>query len=59
LSLVEGQAYRVRFYQKLFVNEPLDPDIVLQMIADEARRLTHTAMAAVYLRQGEELVIIY
>ena len=39
------------------INSRLDPDIVLQMIADEARRLTHTAMAAVYLRQGEELVI--
>jgi hypothetical protein len=24
LSLVDGQAFRVRFYQKLFVNEPLD-----------------------------------
>jgi PAS domain S-box-containing protein len=39
------------------ITSRLDPDIVLQMIADEARRLTDTAMSAVYLLEGEDLVI--
>jgi hypothetical protein len=39
------------------ITSRLDPDTVLQMIADEARRLTNTAMSAVYLLEGEDLVI--
>ncbi len=39
------------------INSRLDPDTVLQMIADEARRLTDTEMAAVYLRYGDEFEI--
>jgi PAS domain S-box-containing protein len=39
------------------ITSRLDPDTVLQMIADEARRLTNTDMSAVYLLGGEDLVI--
>jgi PAS domain S-box-containing protein len=34
---------------------PLDPDAVLQLIADEARRLTSTRVSAVYLLEGDRL----
>jgi len=39
------------------ITSRLDPDVVLQMIADEARRLTETSMSAVYLLEEENLVI--
>jgi PAS domain S-box-containing protein len=39
------------------ITRRLDPDAVLQMIADEARRLTDTSMSSVYLLEGEDLVI--
>jgi len=39
------------------ITRRLDPDDVLQMIADEARRLTGTEMSAVYLLEGEQLEI--
>ena len=39
------------------ITRRLDPDDVLQMIADEARRLTATEMSAVYLLEGEELEV--
>ncbi len=41
------------------ITSRLEMDQVLQMIADEARRLTKTDISAVYLLQGEELVISY
>ena len=37
------------------ITSRLDPDAVLQMIANEARRLTNTRQGAVYLLDGEEL----
>lgn len=37
------------------ITSRLDRDIVLQMIADEARRLTNTSQGAVYLVDGDEL----
>lgn len=39
------------------ITSRLDPDAVLELIAEEARRLTNTEMAAVYLRDGDELVV--
>jgi GAF domain-containing protein len=39
------------------ITSRLDRDAVLQMIADEALRLTGTSMSAVYLLEGDELVI--
>ncbi len=41
------------------ITSRLEMDEVLQMIADEARRLTRTDISAVYLLEGEELVISY
>lgn len=39
------------------ISSRLDPERMLQMIADEARRLTDTAKAVVYMVEGEELRI--
>lgn len=39
------------------ITRRLDPDDVLQMIADEARRLTNTEMSAVYLLTDEQLEV--
>ena len=39
------------------ITRRLDPDDVLQMIADEARRLTATEMSAVYLLEDEQLAV--
>lgn len=39
------------------IGSRLETNAVLQMIADEARRLTQTEMAAVYLLHGDELEI--
>jgi PAS domain S-box-containing protein len=39
------------------ITSRLEPNVVLQMIADEARRLTSTEQGSVYLLDGEELII--
>ncbi len=39
------------------ITSRLDPDSVLQMIANEARRLTNTSQGAVYLRDGGDLKV--
>ncbi|GAP17099.1 GAF domain-containing protein [Levilinea saccharolytica] len=39
------------------ISSRLDVDATLQMIADEARRLTNTAMSSVYLLEGDDLVV--
>ena len=39
------------------ITSRLDPDTVLQLIADEARRLTNTTMSTVFLVDNEELEI--
>jgi signal transduction histidine kinase len=41
------------------ITSRLEIDEVLQMIADEARRLTNTDISAVYLLEGDELEISY
>lgn len=41
------------------ITSRLDPDTILQMIADEARRLTKTDISAVYLLDEDELEIAY
>lgn len=39
------------------ITSRLNVDVVLQMIADEAKRLTNTHQGAVYLLSGEDLVV--
>lgn len=39
------------------ISSRLDPDAVLQMIADEARRLINTSLSSVYLIKEKDLVI--
>jgi PAS domain S-box-containing protein len=39
------------------ITSRLDPEVVLQMIADEALRLTGAEQSAVYLLDGDELVV--
>lgn len=41
------------------ITSRLDMDEILQMIADEGRRLTNTDISAVYLLEGDELEISY
>ena len=41
------------------ITSRLDPETVLQMIADEARRLTDTDISAVYLLEDDQLEIAY
>ena len=50
------EAQTILAVQKAITSE-LDINDVLQMIADEARRLTSTEQGAVYLLEGDELVI--
>ncbi len=50
------EAQTILAVQKAITSE-LDVNDVLQMIADEARRLTSTEQGAVYLLEGDELVI--
>jgi PAS domain S-box-containing protein len=39
------------------ISSRLDPDMVLQMIADQARMLTNTTLSAVYLIKDQELIV--
>lgn len=48
---------RTLFNVQQAITSRLDPDAVLQLIAEEARRLTKTEMAAVYLLDGDELEV--
>jgi signal transduction histidine kinase/putative methionine-R-sulfoxide reductase with GAF domain/predicted hydrocarbon binding protein len=50
------EAQTILAVQKAITSE-LDVNDVLQMIADEARRLTSTEQGAVYLLDGDELVV--
>jgi PAS domain S-box-containing protein len=63
-SLYQEAERRVEESEALFsvqqaITSRLEMDEVLQMISDQARRLTNTDISAVYLLEGDELEIAY
>lgn len=48
---------RSQFSVQQAITSRLDPDTVLQLIVDEAQRLTGAQRAVLFMRQGDELVI--
>lgn len=56
-TIKSADELKTMFSVQQAITSRLDRDYVIQMIADEARRLTHSERTAVFLVEGEDLVL--